>query len=280
VVTFAGLRLDYATSFQHSTTIPYFVSLKGRQIMAQDDNADFEEDRAVLNKEARLRRHTLKVFNKRRDDFANDREHDDYLEMVEDIIFNLVNDVDVNETKSKVERYRRENQDLIGQNHARKVDEDRREMEILSQSERERMATLAALRKKDAEAELAARRKRHEEEQEELRRVSLGAKEIARLKKKQEKRERKEKRRAESERAAEVARAKAAEPDVRPMFFRPAFPNPPPHPIPEQAQLEQREPVNLPARAAGGGFLSQVAEDRALLEYTESVQYLSKYVKR
>jgi CDK-activating kinase assembly factor MAT1 len=245
--------------------------------MAREDSADFEDDRAVLNKEARLRRHTLKVFNKRREDFETDREHDDYLEMLEDTIFNLVNDIDVNETKAKVEKYRRENQDLIGQNHARKVDEDRRATEELAQSERERMMTLAALRKKDAEAEQEARRIRHEEELEEIRRVSLGAKEAARLKKKQEKRERKEKRRSETEKAEEAARAKAAEPDVRPMFFRPAFPHPPPHPILQQA-LGESGPLDGRARAAAGGFEPRIADERALLEFLQAVQVLSKTV--
>jgi CDK-activating kinase assembly factor MAT1 len=65
-------------------------------------------------------------FNKRPDDFVTLREYNDYLEEVEDIIYNLVNDIDVQETNEKVNRYREKNLKSIQANKLRKEEEERR----------------------------------------------------------------------------------------------------------------------------------------------------------
>jgi len=77
-------------------------------------------DRAVqtfedltVEKEVAVRRRVAKDFNKRREDFSDLRSYNDYLEEVEDITFNLINDIDIAETEARVERYRKENASLI-----------------------------------------------------------------------------------------------------------------------------------------------------------------------
>lgn len=248
-----------------------------------EDNLDFEDDRVYLSKEAQIRRRYLRWFNKRREDFATDCDYDDYLEMVEDIIFNLVNNVDVEETKARVERYRRENQDSIGQNQAKKSEEDRLEAERVSQLQRERIARLAELRKQDEEEEKERQRQRREEEAEEILRISKGDDAVAKLRKKKDKAERKKRRK-------EAAAAREAEererPDFRPMWFRPQFPSPLPIPVdlskitidqrPEEdpKAFEKRTQVEQAKAAAAAGFKQQYVYERALKEFNQSLSCL------
>ena len=55
-----------------------------------------------MDKAVDIRRNILRSFNKVREDFEDLRGYNDYLEMVEDIIFNLCNGIDVAETERKV----------------------------------------------------------------------------------------------------------------------------------------------------------------------------------
>ncbi|KAI8354559.1 CDK-activating kinase assembly factor MAT1-domain-containing protein [Choanephora cucurbitarum] len=82
------------------------------------------EDLAV-EKEVRIRKRAARVFNKRPEDFSSLRAYNDYLEMVEDITFNLMNEVDVAETEAKIAAYEQENKDSIAANQARSVNEQR-----------------------------------------------------------------------------------------------------------------------------------------------------------
>ena len=59
---------------------------------------------ASIDKAVDIRRRILRDFNKVREDFDDLRSYNDYLEMVEDIIFNLCNNIEVTETEKKVNR--------------------------------------------------------------------------------------------------------------------------------------------------------------------------------
>ncbi|KAJ1556338.1 Rhodanese- sulfurtransferase [Cladochytrium tenue] len=62
----------------------------------------------------------------RLEDFNNDLKlYNDYLEEVEDIMFNLINDVDVQATNEKIERFRQENKELIAANMSKQINEDK-----------------------------------------------------------------------------------------------------------------------------------------------------------
>ena len=78
-----------------------------------------------------IRRRILKDFNKTEDDFPDLREYNDYLEEVETIIFNLANSIDVDETKRRIEQYKRDNKDQITRNRVRPSQEDLELEEIL-----------------------------------------------------------------------------------------------------------------------------------------------------
>lgn len=72
-----------------------------------------------VEKEVDIRRRVLRDFNKKEEDFASLREYNDYLEEVETIIFNLVNNIDQLETNKKIEKFKKENRELILKNKAR-----------------------------------------------------------------------------------------------------------------------------------------------------------------
>uniref|UniRef100_A0A1B6DUT4 CDK-activating kinase assembly factor MAT1 n=2 Tax=Clastoptera arizonana TaxID=38151 RepID=A0A1B6DUT4_9HEMI len=76
------------------------------------------EDPSV-EKEVDIRKRVLKDFNKKEEDFSSLRDYNDYLEEVENIIFNLTNNIDIIETNKKIEQYKKENKELILKNKVR-----------------------------------------------------------------------------------------------------------------------------------------------------------------
>lgn len=77
-------------------------------------------ENSFVEKEVDIRRKILKDFNKKEEDFSALNEYNDYLEEIENIVFNLTNDIDVEETKKKVEQYKKENKEAIAKNKTRK----------------------------------------------------------------------------------------------------------------------------------------------------------------
>lgn len=75
---------------------------------------------SFVEKEVDIRKRILKDYNKKEEDFESLDAYNQYLEDVETIIFNLANDVDVEETKKRIEAYKKENAELIARNRSRK----------------------------------------------------------------------------------------------------------------------------------------------------------------
>ncbi|KAF7796875.1 hypothetical protein EIP86_008060 [Pleurotus ostreatoroseus] len=115
-----------------------------------------------VEKEVAVRRRIAKDFNKRREDFPDLRTYNDYLEEVEDITFNLINDIDVPETEARIARYKKENAALIELNVQREEQYAQylKEQEDAERLEREQRAE--ELRRLD-EAEREAREKGRQE---------------------------------------------------------------------------------------------------------------------
>ena len=91
---------------------------------------------ASIDKEVDIRRRILKDFNKHEEDFETLREYNDYLEMVEDIIFNLTNNVDILETNKKIQNYKENNKEITIKNRT-KLSKDALEIEdILSMEQK------------------------------------------------------------------------------------------------------------------------------------------------
>ncbi|ELT91136.1 hypothetical protein CAPTEDRAFT_89450 [Capitella teleta] len=91
---------------------------------------------SYVEKETDIRKKILKDFNKKEEDFSSLREFNDYLEDVETIVFNLTNGIDLEETKRKVELYKKEHQDSIRKNRA-KMSKEEEELEDMIATERE-----------------------------------------------------------------------------------------------------------------------------------------------
>ncbi|KAF9001935.1 CDK-activating kinase assembly factor MAT1-domain-containing protein [Cyathus striatus] len=104
-----------------------------------------------VEKEVAVRRRIAKEFNKRCEDFPDLRSYNDYLEEVEDITFNLINDIDVPQTEARIAAYRAENAALIELNLQREeaYAQALREQEEAEKHEREQRA--ADLRREEEE---------------------------------------------------------------------------------------------------------------------------------
>ncbi|KDP38715.1 hypothetical protein JCGZ_04068 [Jatropha curcas] len=75
------------------------------------------------NKEISVRRRIASIYNKRQEDFPSLKEYNDYLEDVEDMIFDLVAGVDVPAIEEKIAKYQKENAEQIMLNQAIKAEE-------------------------------------------------------------------------------------------------------------------------------------------------------------
>ena len=71
---------------------------------------------ATIDKEVDIRRRILRDFNKTEDEFDCLRSYNDYLEMVEDIIYNLCNNIEILETNKKIAEYKEVNKSQIAKN--------------------------------------------------------------------------------------------------------------------------------------------------------------------
>ncbi|WWC72909.1 CDK-activating kinase assembly factor MAT1 [Kwoniella pini CBS 10737] len=84
-----------------------------------------------VEKEVAVRRRMAQVFNKRRDDFESDKDYDNYLEEVEDLTFNLLNDIEIDKTEKRIQEFQKSNARLIATN------QEKAALEAMSQTERE-----------------------------------------------------------------------------------------------------------------------------------------------
>jgi CDK-activating kinase assembly factor MAT1 len=93
------------------------------------------EDPAV-EKEVDIRKRVLRDFNKKEDDFDTIDEYNNYLEEIEEIIYNLMHNVDIVNTNKRIEQYKKENRDAIMKNKFR-LGREEMELEQLLEIEKE-----------------------------------------------------------------------------------------------------------------------------------------------
>jgi CDK-activating kinase assembly factor MAT1 len=93
-------------------------------------------DSIEVDKDVRIRRKIKSIFNRMQEDFATLEEFNNYEEEVEDCIFNLVHDVNVETTRSKILQYQKDNEERIVLNQGKAFEEDSK-MERRVQQERE-----------------------------------------------------------------------------------------------------------------------------------------------
>jgi len=94
---------------------------------------------ASIDKEVEIRRKVLRDFCRTEEDFETLREWNDYLEKVEDIIFNLSNGIQVEETQRLIADYREANKAFIKKN-MHKMSAEYLELEDILTEEKRREA--------------------------------------------------------------------------------------------------------------------------------------------
>ncbi|XP_070606790.1 CDK-activating kinase assembly factor MAT1 [Erythrolamprus reginae] len=119
------------------------------------------EDPAV-DKEVEIRKKVLKIYNKREDDFPNLAEYNDFLEEVEEIVFNLTNNVDVESTRKKMEIYQKENKEVIHKNKI-KLSREQEELEEALEVERQENEQRRFLIQKEEQMQQMLKRKNKQE---------------------------------------------------------------------------------------------------------------------
>ncbi|KAJ8330670.1 TFIIH/NER complex subunit, variant 2 [Batrachochytrium dendrobatidis] len=118
-------------------------------------------DDLYVEKEIQIRKKVGRYFNKRLEDFAgNLRLYNDYLEEVEEILFNMINDVDVQQTQERIERFRLENKEIIAANIAIQRSEERAAFLLLEKEKKEKLLRKEAYLNQALEEEKA---KKHEQ---------------------------------------------------------------------------------------------------------------------
>jgi hypothetical protein len=97
----------------------------GRQVMVKREKLSTKSlDETEVEKDVRVRKKVKAIYNKTEDAFTNASEYRDYEEQVEDIIFNLVHDIDVEATQAKVKKYSIANEENIAFNAGKRNEQE------------------------------------------------------------------------------------------------------------------------------------------------------------
>ena len=89
-----------------------------------------------MDKEVDIRKKVTKGLNLFEDDFESLREFNDFLEAVEDIIYNLTNNIKVEETRARIDKIKQEKKQCI-LNNRYKISKDQEDIKKQLQLERE-----------------------------------------------------------------------------------------------------------------------------------------------
>ncbi|KAI6227964.1 RING-type domain-containing protein [Aphelenchoides besseyi] len=90
-------------------------------------------DDPFIEKENYIRRKVLKTYNFLEENFSNLKEYNDYLEHVEEIVFKLVNEIDVQQVEEEIREFRERNSETIEKNRRRLNPDDQWIKEMLAE---------------------------------------------------------------------------------------------------------------------------------------------------
>ncbi|XP_057272114.1 CDK-activating kinase assembly factor MAT1 isoform X2 [Pezoporus wallicus] len=131
------------------------------------------EDPAI-DKEVEIRKKVLKIYNKREDDFPSLSEYNDFLEEIEEIVYNLTNNVDLENTKRKMELYQKDNKEVIQKNKI-KLTREQEELEEALEAERQESERRRLLIQKEEQIQQILKRKNKQALLDDLEKSSLPA---------------------------------------------------------------------------------------------------------
>ena len=130
-----------------------------------------------VEREVDIRRRVADVFNKREEDFDTLLDYNNYLNDVEDLTFNLIHKIDLEESENKLEAYKLENEQSISQNKALASQElQSAEVRRLMEQEQVKLRREAARREEEE-----IRREREEGRQEVINKLAAGDGDAAKI---------------------------------------------------------------------------------------------------
>jgi len=91
-----------------------------------------------FEKEIKIRKEVLRDYYKRREDFKTLEQYNDYLEEIEDIIFELSNEMNVEKNNQKIQLFKKENAELLQLNLAKKEEDERKLEQEIKRMEKEK----------------------------------------------------------------------------------------------------------------------------------------------
>lgn len=112
-----------------------FACPRCKNMVSRDKLSKKSLDETEVERDYSIRRKITALYNKKETDFASLEEYKNYEEMVEDIIYNLVNMIDVDATNQLIEKYKQDNSKEITINQFRRKEELKGE--LISIKERE-----------------------------------------------------------------------------------------------------------------------------------------------
>ncbi|XP_044127954.1 CDK-activating kinase assembly factor MAT1 [Bufo gargarizans] len=116
----------------------------------------------TIDKEVEIRKKILKIYNKREEEFPSLGEYNDYLEEIEEIVINLTNNVDLDNTKRKVEQYQKQNKDTIQRNKVKMTREQEELEEALEMEKQENEQRKILLQKEEHLQQMMKRKNKQE----------------------------------------------------------------------------------------------------------------------
>ncbi|WFD44193.1 TFIIH/NER complex subunit [Malassezia psittaci] len=134
----------------------------GQVVRKQQFSAQTFQDLGV-EEEVAIRRRVAKLFNRRPDDFPSLKAYNDYLEEFEEITFNLVNKIDVEQTRHRLAQYEARNKAMIAANQQQREQESERQLQADEAAKLERH-----MRAQRVVAEQKLEREQREEEEKQI----------------------------------------------------------------------------------------------------------------
>ncbi|PNS16218.1 CDK-activating kinase assembly factor MAT1 [Sphaceloma murrayae] len=124
-----------------------------------------------VEREVDIRRRVAAIFNRREEEFEDLMDYNNYLNDVEDITYNLINQIDVEETEKKLQAYSASNKESI-QSNASLASQHAHDMSALQAAEREQSKLRRDAARREEEME---RREKREGRQRTINRLASGA---------------------------------------------------------------------------------------------------------
>jgi len=113
--------------------------------LRRSDYREQQFEDSSVEREVDIRKKIIKIYNQREGDFNSLADYNDYLEEIEVMIFNLANKTDVEETKKKVEQYKKDHEKQIKKNNSKLHEEEayfKANLELEKQTAEERRKKL------------------------------------------------------------------------------------------------------------------------------------------